>query len=107
MFETGKAAQEAREMSKYRIIILGLSESRYTGTLADGTTVLYLGRSDGQRQALVALTLDKSARKTLIDWTPAYHNPMLCPANEADQKTIKNHYHTSKQRHRKESGIGL
>ena len=45
MYECGKAAQVAKEMKENRIDILGVSESRWTGSgsvvLADGTTILY------------------------------------------------------------------
>ena len=33
MYETGKAAQIEREMNKYNIQILGISESRWTGNV--------------------------------------------------------------------------
>lgn len=69
--------QEAREMTRYKISILGVSENRWTGktgngrlTLADGTTVLYSGRKGGQHPSDGALMLDKSAAKTLIEWRP-------------------------------------
>lgn len=69
--------QEAREMTRYKISILGVSENRWTGktgngrlTLADGTTVLCSGRKDGQHPSDGALMLDKSAAKTLIEWRP-------------------------------------
>ena len=54
MYETGKAAQVARDMDKYRLEILGLSEVRWTSSgqvnLASGHQLLYSGPSDEERQ---------------------------------------------------------
>ena len=53
MYETGKTAQVVKEMSRYRISILGISEMRWTDsgltTLGSRETVIYSGRSDGQQ----------------------------------------------------------
>ena len=55
MFETGKIAQVAKEMTEYRVNILGVAECWWTDNgrfkLADETTVLYSGRKDGHHQA--------------------------------------------------------
>ena len=52
MVETGKTAQVAREMRRYNISILGVSEIRWTNSgkieLATGETLCYSGRSDDQ-----------------------------------------------------------
>ena len=47
MFEAGKAQQIANEMSRYKISLLGISETRWTKSgrlrLASGQTILYSG----------------------------------------------------------------
>ena len=66
-YETGRAAQVAREMDRYHLEILGLSEVRWTTagrmTLATGHTLLYSGPpndKDTQRNG-VGLMLTKKA----------------------------------------------
>ena len=48
MFETGKAAQVTKEMQRYNLDILGVSECRWTGagrkTIRDGFTILFSGK---------------------------------------------------------------
>ena len=74
MYECGKAAQMANGMKQNRVDILGISESRWTGSgrvvLADGTTILYSGRQDGQHQGGVALMLNRLSAKALLEWKP-------------------------------------
>ena len=74
MYETGKTAQVVKEMSRYRISILGISEMRWTDsgltTLGSGETVIYSGRSDGQHQEGVGIIMDRESRKSLIGWEP-------------------------------------
>jgi hypothetical protein len=47
MYQSGKAAQIAKEMHKYKIEVMGLSETRWISTgktiLATGEVVLYSG----------------------------------------------------------------
>ena len=47
MYETGRLAQVTTEMRRYKLHMLGVSESRWTGTgrlkLVSGETVLYSG----------------------------------------------------------------
>ena len=51
LYETGKTAQVAKEMRRYRLDILGISEMRWLDsgitTLSSGETVCYSGRTDG------------------------------------------------------------
>ena len=81
MFETGKTAQVANEITETRVDILGVAECRWTDNgrlkLADGTTVLYPGRKDGQHQAGVAFMLYKVAEKALLDWRPINERLLL------------------------------
>ena len=74
MHAPGKAAQVANEMRMNGIEILGISESRWTGSgevkLATGETVIYSGREDDIHERGVAIMMTKAIRHTLIDWKP-------------------------------------
>ena len=74
MFASGKAAQIAREMRLADIEILGISESRWSGSgrmrLSTGETVIYSGRDDDIHQQGVAIMMSKSAAASLINWSP-------------------------------------
>ena len=63
-----------KEMRKYRIGILGISECRWSGfgRLKTQTreTILYSGRDDEVHQSGVALALDKESAKCLECWAP-------------------------------------
>jgi len=76
MYETGKAAQVAREMGRYNVQILGLSEVRWNmagrTTLASGETVLHSGPPDenATHRHGVGFMLNKQASKSLMEWEP-------------------------------------
>ncbi|XP_025108813.1 uncharacterized protein LOC112572996 [Pomacea canaliculata] len=74
MYETGKLAQVTAEMRRYNLHILGVSESRWTGSgrvkTQTGETVLYSGREDNQHHEGVAIILRKGTDKCLIEWKP-------------------------------------
>ena len=74
MFETGKLAEVTIEMRRYRIDIMGISESRWTDsgrlTTNTGETILYSGRDDGNHQQGVAVILRKDLEKCLMEWKP-------------------------------------
>ena len=50
MYQSGRSTIIANEMKRYKISILGLSETRWTSSgeakLADGTTIIYSGHPD-------------------------------------------------------------
>ena len=73
MFETGKTAQVTKEMERYDLDILGVSECRWTGTgrkrTGDGFTILFLGKENTHASG-VALIISRSTEKTLIEWEP-------------------------------------
>ena len=52
LYETGKCAQVVKEMQRYGISILGVSEMRWNSCgrlrLATGETVLYSGMDEGE-----------------------------------------------------------
>ena len=76
IYETGKAAQVAREMERYKVEILGLSEVRWNmagrTTLASGETVLHSGPPEENvvHRHGVGFMLTKKASKSLIEWEP-------------------------------------
>ena len=74
MYETGKLAQVTSEMRRYNLHLLGISESRWTGSgkirSETGETVLYSGREDNNHFEGVAIILRKGMEKTLIEWKP-------------------------------------
>ena len=52
LYEAGKSAQVCSEMQRYNLKILGLCETRWTGTgrtrLTSGDTIFYSGYEEGQ-----------------------------------------------------------
>jgi hypothetical protein len=73
MYQSGKAAKIAKEMHKYKIEVMGLSETRWISTgktiLATGEVVLYSGHQeeDSPHMERVAF-MTKEASKALISW---------------------------------------
>ena len=69
MYQSGKAAQRATEMHKYKIEVMGLSETRWISTgktiLATGEVVLYSGHQeeDSPHTEGVAFMMTKEASK--------------------------------------------
>ena len=74
MYQTGKTAQVLKEMQRYRLNILGVSEVRWTGadkiSFATGEVMYYSGRDDEQHREGVGLILDKEAKKSIMEWEP-------------------------------------
>ena len=74
MFDTLRTMQVIREMQRYKLHILGVSECRCTGfgqhLTATGETILYSGRDDNHHSAGVALILKRGLKNTLIEWQP-------------------------------------
>ena len=73
MFETGKAGQVAREMKRYKIYILGISECRWRGSgkskLHTGEVIIYSGE-ENIHQGGVAIMMSQQAARCLMEWTP-------------------------------------
>ena len=69
MYQTGKTAQVVKEMKRYSIGILGISEMRWTEsgimTINSGETVCY----SGLHQEGVGI-MDKKSRRSLMGWEP-------------------------------------
>lgn len=75
MMDPTALAQITNEMSRYRMEILGLCETRWNGNgefqTNDGFTLLYSGRPEGEDHAEgVDILLSKTALKSLLTWNP-------------------------------------
>ena len=74
MYETGKSLQVTSEMRRYRLHVLGVSETHWIQSgqkrLSSGELILYSGREDNQHTAGVGIILSKFAQKTLRGWEP-------------------------------------
>ena len=75
LFETGKCAQVVKEMQRYGISILGVSEMRWNSCgrlrIATGETVLYSGMDEGENHERgVGFILSKEAAQCLLEWEP-------------------------------------
>ena len=74
MNETGETARIEREMNKYNIQILGISENRRTGngviTTYSRNTIIYSGREDNNHREGVAIVMTPTAKKGLVEWEP-------------------------------------
>lgn len=75
LLEASRFSQLEKEMIRYNIHILGLSEVRWPGQGehigSNGTTLLYSGKLDNEpRLNGVGLLLSKMAKKCLLKWTP-------------------------------------
>ena len=73
MNEASKLAQVIREMKRYRLDILGVSECRWTGSgrqvSHDGSTILHSGHEDIHIRG-VAFVISKQKANTLLEWEP-------------------------------------
>ena len=73
MFEMTKTAQVLKEMKRYNLDILGVSECRWTGSgrkvNSDGSTILFSGLDD-MHSSGVALIINKAKTKSLMEWEP-------------------------------------
>ena len=74
MYQTGKAAQIAKEMNNYKLSILGISETRWTKSgqkrLASGELILYSGHEEegADHSEGVGFMLSSDAQQALIGW---------------------------------------
>ena len=115
MFQTGKVHQVAREMKRLGLAILGVGETRWTGTgkvqLACGETVLYSGLAgdNAPHERGVAMILSKEAVKSLKEWEPISERiitarleskcqatrviQVYAPTNDAEEDEKEDFYH--------------
>ena len=91
LFETGKSAQVCREMHRYDLKILGLCETRWTGSgrtrLSSGDTIIYSGREEGQPHSHgVALLMTSEATQALLSWEPTSPRILMARFNSKGRK---------------------
>ena len=74
LYQTGKLAQLAQEMRRYKMSIVGVSECRWNTfgeiTTDAGETFLYSGNEEDAHTHGVGLLLSKDAAKSLVEWEP-------------------------------------
>ena len=72
LYYTGRLARVLREMHQYKISLVCIMESGWTGAekrqLATGDTILWLGRNDNQHRQEVALIIQKGKSDTHLEW---------------------------------------
>ncbi|WP_353806118.1 endonuclease/exonuclease/phosphatase family protein, partial [Acinetobacter baumannii] len=91
MYETGKSAQVANEMRRYRIDLLGISECRWNDsgrvTLASGETVIYSGHEEGHSHTDgVAIMMSGRAAAALVEWLPVSPRVITARFNSKGRK---------------------
>ena len=91
MFETGKCTQVIKEMQRYGISILGVSEMRWNSCgklrVATGETVLYSGMDEGENlERGVGFILSKEAAQCLLEWEPVSERIIRARFNSRWQK---------------------
>ena len=72
LYEAGKTAQVAQEMNRYRLHILGISETHWIGSdkkrLQTGELMIYSGHEEGPHRDGVGMIIGKRAEKTFRGW---------------------------------------
>jgi len=117
MNETSKLAQVIREMKRYRLDILGVSECRCTRSgqqvTHDGSTILYSGHRDTHIRGVALVISKQKGNNTLLEWEPisdrimkAHFNSKHCklinilcyaPTNESDKEDKEDWYEQLQQ----------
>ena len=94
MFETGKCAQVIKEMQRYGISILGVSEMRWNSCgkmrVATGETVLYSGMDEGgnhEKGVRFILSKEDAQCLDLLKWEPVSERNRLPSCNDMPQQT--------------------
>ena len=74
LYSIVKSAQLAREMDKYKIDVMGISQCRWMGQgkvkMNTGESVFFSGREDNIHRHGVAIMMTKKAEKALLEWKP-------------------------------------
>ena len=90
LYQLGKTAQVCREMDKYNISALGVSEHRWKGIgkmiTQTGHVIIYTGREDRHEHG-VAIVMTKEAAKSLISWKPVGERIITARFNSTHVKT--------------------
>ena len=88
LFQCRNINQVIREMEKYDLKMLGISEMRWTGSrklLKGGKTILYSGHSHMHTHG-VGIVLSKEAQRALIGWQPVNHRIITTTFNNRLEK---------------------
>ena len=107
MYSVGKTAQVTREMARYGIGILGISECTCSGfgrlKMQTGETIVYSGRDDNVHQSGLAIIMSMEVAQCLDNWRPindhvitarfysrfiktTLRTPVYAPTNEAEEE---------------------
>ena len=74
LYSIGKSVQHAREMDKYKICVMGISECRWMGQgkvkMNTGESVIFSGREENIRRHGMTIMMTKKAEQTLMEWKP-------------------------------------
>ena len=90
MYQVSKTAQVIKEMDRYNIAIMGISECRWTGsgkTVSSNHTIIFSGRADDQHKEGVGLIMNKESAKSLIEWEPINERLIKARFNSTYAKT--------------------
>ena len=73
LYQAGKSAQVAKEMQRYKLMLLGLCEVRWLGsgqrTLETGEELLYSGKEEGSHhEEGVGILIAKEVKNSLREW---------------------------------------
>ncbi|KAK3796976.1 hypothetical protein RRG08_015842 [Elysia crispata] len=92
LYEAGKCVQATREMQRYRLDILGVSETHWIQSgqkkLRSGELVLFSGKEEGIHEEGVAIILSKRAQRTLRGWE-AHGSRLLLASFLSSNRGIK------------------
>uniref|UniRef100_A0A2C9L604 Endonuclease/exonuclease/phosphatase domain-containing protein n=1 Tax=Biomphalaria glabrata TaxID=6526 RepID=A0A2C9L604_BIOGL len=93
LYDSGRINKVASEMRKYKIKVLGLSETRWNGSglsnLTTGESIIYSGHEDLDHDLTqgVALLLSRETFKALLGWEPVSSRLMTARFNAKGRKT--------------------
>ncbi|CAG2214705.1 Craniofacial development protein 2 [Mytilus edulis] len=93
LYQSGKSLQTAKEMDRYSIEILGLSEVRWNTsgmtTLNTGHTIIYSGNKNATdtHDKGVGFMLTKKAKQSLLEWNPVSSRIITARFDTKFQKT--------------------
>ena len=95
LYQSGKSLQVAKEMDRYNLQILGLSEVRWNTsgmtTLTSGHTIIYSGNPNDNdiHDKGVGFALTKKAKRSLLEWNPVSFRIITARFDTKFQKTTK------------------
>ncbi|XP_048770307.2 craniofacial development protein 2-like [Ostrea edulis] len=93
LYQSGKCVQVAKEMDRYNIEILGLSEVRLNTsgitTISTGHTIVYSGNLNinDPHEKGVGFLLNKTSKKALLEWNPVSQRIITARFDTKFQKT--------------------